>query len=77
MAQRQAGILVEGEVLDGAETGQRQVDRADVGAADELELAHRADCYTVALSLNTRPRRTLGWKTPREALDEALRATAA
>ena len=53
------------------------MDRVDVGAADELELAHRADCYTVALSLNTRPRRTLGWKTPREALDEALRATAA
>jgi transposase, IS30 family len=37
----------------------------------------QADCDDVALSLNTRPRQTLGWKTPREALDEALRATAA
>jgi hypothetical protein len=75
--QGQAGIHVQGELLDDAESGQWQLDRADVGAADELELAHRADCYTVALSLNTRPRQTLGRKTPREALDEALRATAA
>jgi len=37
----------------------------------------QADCDDVALSLNTRPRMTLGWKTPREALDEVLRATAA
>ena len=37
----------------------------------------QADCDEVALSLNTRPRQTLGWKTPREALTEALRATAA
>ena len=35
------------------------------------------DCDEVALSLNTRPRQTLGWKTPREALTEVLRATAA
>jgi IS30 family transposase len=35
------------------------------------------DCDAVALRLNTRPRQTLGWKTPREALTEALRATAA
>ena len=37
----------------------------------------QADCDEVALSLNTRPRQTLGWKTPREALTEVLRATAA
>jgi transposase, IS30 family len=37
----------------------------------------QADCDEVALSLNTRPRMTLGWKTPREALTEVLRATAA
>ena len=35
------------------------------------------DCDEVALKLNTRPRQTLGWKTPREALTEVLRATAA
>ena len=35
------------------------------------------DCDEVALSLNTRPRQTLGWKTPREALTQVLRATAA
>lgn len=37
----------------------------------------QADCDAVALSLNTRPRQTLGWKTPQQALDEVLRATAA
>lgn len=37
----------------------------------------QADCDEVALSLNTRPRQTLGWKTPREALTQVLRATAA
>jgi IS30 family transposase len=37
----------------------------------------QADCDDVALSLNTRPRQTLAWQTPQQALDEALRATAA
>jgi len=37
----------------------------------------QADCDEVALSLNTRPRETLGWKTPREALNAVLGATAA
>jgi transposase, IS30 family len=37
----------------------------------------QADCDDVALSLNTRPRMTLGWKTPREALTQVLGATAA
>ena len=35
-----------------------------------------ADTTEVARRLNTRPRHTLGWKTPAEALDEELRATA-
>jgi IS30 family transposase len=36
---------------------------------------HDADTLAaVALALNTRPRKTLGWKTPAEALDEFLRA---
>jgi transposase, IS30 family len=30
----------------------------------------------VAAALNGRPRKTLGWKTPAEALDEHLRSAA-
>jgi IS30 family transposase len=37
----------------------------------------QADCDQVALLLNTRPRQTLNWQTPAEALDRALGATAA
>jgi len=38
--------------------------------------AHSAsDLTAVALALNTRPRKTLGWRTPAEALDELLRST--
>lgn len=33
------------------------------------------DLEAVALALNTRPRKTLGWKTPAETLDELLRAS--
>ena len=37
--------------------------------------AHSAtDLAAVALALNTRPRKTLGWRTPAEALDEVLRS---
>ena len=36
--------------------------------------AHGAsDLAAVATALNTRPRKTLGWRTPAEALDEVLR----
>jgi IS30 family transposase len=38
----------------------------DIGRYTEREL------YAVAHTLNTRPRKTLGWKTPAEALDEHL-----
>ena len=34
----------------------------------------KADLETVAEALNTRPRKTLGWKTPAEALAEQLRS---
>ena len=37
----------------------------------------QADCDEVALKLNTRPRETLDWKTPRQALNRVLSATAA
>ena len=37
--------------------------------------AHRAtDLAAVALALNTRPRKTLGWRTPAEALNDLLRS---
>jgi IS30 family transposase len=34
----------------------------------------RSDLDAVALALNTRPRKTLGWKTPAEALEDLLRS---
>jgi len=38
--------------------------------------AHNADdLEAVAIALNTRPRKTLGWKTPAETLDEFLRVS--
>jgi IS30 family transposase len=42
----------------------------------DLARHSRDDLDAVALALNTRPRKTLGWKTPAEALDELLRSAA-
>ena len=39
----------------------------------EIEHYTQADLDGVAAELNGRPRQTLGWKTPSQALDEALR----
>jgi IS30 family transposase len=38
----------------------------------DLARHSRGDLDAVALALNTRPRKTLGWRTPAEALDEVL-----
>jgi IS30 family transposase len=38
----------------------------------DLARHSRHDLDAVALALNTRPRKTLGWRTPAEALDELL-----
>jgi len=40
----------------------------------DLHRHSRDDLDAVALTLNTRPRKTLGWRTPAEALDEYLRS---
>jgi IS30 family transposase len=40
----------------------------------DLSRHPRGDLDAVALALNTRPRKTLGWRTPAEALDELLRS---
>lgn len=39
----------------------------------DLHRHRREDLDAVALALNTRPRKTLGWRTPAEALDRHLR----
>lgn len=39
----------------------------------DLSVHSATDLAAVALALNTRPRKTLEWKTPAEALDELLR----
>jgi IS30 family transposase len=39
----------------------------------DLSLHSADDLAAVALTLNSRPRKTLGWKTPAEALDQYLR----
>jgi IS30 family transposase len=41
-----------------------------------LSVRGREDLGRVAAELNARPRKTLGWKTPAEALDEVLAAAA-
>jgi IS30 family transposase len=41
----------------------------------DLNLHNADDLEAVALALNTRPRKTLGWKTPAETLDELLRVS--
>jgi IS30 family transposase len=43
----------------------------------DLTSVTQADCDAVADRLNFRPRETLGWQTPGQALNKALRATAA
>ncbi len=40
----------------------------------DLHRHSRDDLDAVALALNTRPRKTLGWRTPAEALDQHLRS---
>jgi transposase, IS30 family len=42
----------------------------------DLSVHDRGDLDAAAAELNARPRRTLGWKTPAEALDEVLAAAA-
>jgi hypothetical protein len=42
-------------------------------AVSALSSPAAADLDAVAAELNGRPRQTLGWKTPSQALDEALR----
>jgi transposase, IS30 family len=41
----------------------------------DLNVHNADDLKAVALALNTRPRKTLGWKTPAETLDELLQAS--
>ena len=45
--------------------------RSELAADISIE-SHADDLAAVAAALNARPRKTLGWRTPAEALDEAL-----
>jgi IS30 family transposase len=40
----------------------------------DLSAHRKSELQAVALALNTRPRKTLGWRTPAEALNEVLRS---
>ena len=41
----------------------------------DLSVHSAEDLAAVAIALNSRPRKTLGWRTPAEALDQFLRTT--
>ncbi len=41
----------------------------------DLSMHNASDLEAVALALNTRPRKTLGWKTPAETLDQLLQVS--
>ena len=41
----------------------------------DLSAHSKTALQAVVLALNTRPRKTLGWKTPAEAFDEYLQST--
>ena len=41
----------------------------------DISVHRPRDLQAVALALNTRPRKSLGWRTPAEALKEVLRST--
>ena len=41
----------------------------------DLSMHNAGDLEAVALALNTRPRKTLGWKTPAETLDQLLQVS--
>jgi IS30 family transposase len=48
--------------------------RQSIPKGTDLSAHSAAELAAVALALNTRPRKTLGWRTPAEALDEFLRS---
>src|SRR5690606_23946204 len=49
--------------------------RQGTKASRRARVRHRPGVLdAVALALNTRPRKTLGWRTPAEALDQLLRS---
>jgi transposase len=53
---------------------QDQIDRHE--RDDGVTSDERAELAAVADALNSRPRKTLGWRTPAEVLDEHLAAAA-